>query len=357
MAILNSMGKSRAKPRSHVTVKSIADYAGVSIGSVSSVLNNHHVERRISLETVEKVRAAAAKLGYLPNISARRLRSKTGTKHNIVIAFITSYEAPLGIVNQFLSALRHAVANGTGFARDVSFSLLIEMFSAGRLREMPGLLTGDYFNAALIANTTPEDDQFLQRAHLPYPVVLVNRVIPGYSSVVEDPQSGAYSAEVLVKAKRKNLAVLHGSPLTQTTRTRVDSFVTQVTRLLGRTPSELVAETLSEEGGYQAMSRFLARGGELDGLYAATDSMALGAYHALKREGLQIPRDVAVIGVGDYEITPFFDPPLSVIGVSRQQIGDEASELLLRQLNGSSRQPEQIAIPVQTTLRESTAAR
>ena len=68
------MPKSRSKSPVRATVRGIADAAGVSIGSVSSVLNNRHVERRISPATVEKIRAAAAELGYLPNISARRLR-------------------------------------------------------------------------------------------------------------------------------------------------------------------------------------------------------------------------------------------------------------------------------------------
>jgi hypothetical protein len=72
-----SVGKTKPmkKPRGRATVRGIAAEAGVSIGAVSSVLNNRHVERRIAPETVEKIRAAAAGLGYLPNISAKRLRS------------------------------------------------------------------------------------------------------------------------------------------------------------------------------------------------------------------------------------------------------------------------------------------
>src|SRR6185503_9878340 len=140
----------------------------------------------------------AARLGYLPNIGARRLRSPAGVKNSLVLAFVTSYEAPLGLVSDLIYELRQSVVAG-GAGR--SFSVVIEMFSAGHLGEMPGLLTSDHFNAAIITNTTADDDQFLHRTHLSYPVVLVNRAIPGYSSVVEDPNCGARAAEVLVHAK------------------------------------------------------------------------------------------------------------------------------------------------------------
>src|SRR5206468_572182 len=103
------MSRSPRKSTPRVTVKSIADYAGVSIGAVSSVLNNRHVERRISIETVEKIRAAVAKFGYLPNLSARRLRSRESTKNNLSLALITSYEAPIPLINHFIFALRRVV--------------------------------------------------------------------------------------------------------------------------------------------------------------------------------------------------------------------------------------------------------
>ena len=80
------MKKTPQPPTARVTVRDLAAAAGFTIGTVSTVLNNRHVERRIPLETVEKIRGTAARLGYLPDIGARRLRSGTGLKHNIVIA-------------------------------------------------------------------------------------------------------------------------------------------------------------------------------------------------------------------------------------------------------------------------------
>lgn len=338
-----------------VTVRSIAQAAGVSIGSVSSVLNNRHIERRISVETVEKIRAAATRLGYLPNISARRLRSGTAAKNDVVLALVTSFEAPIPLVNHFIIALRQAVEAGRSGRARFAFSLLIEMYAAGRLRELPGLLTGDHFNAAIIMNTVAEDDQFLTRSHLPYPVVLVNRTVRDYASVVEEPTSGSRSAEILFHGRRRRLAVLHGNPLTQTTQVRVDSFIQRAAELTGRPPAEIIAAELSELSGYATMRKFLARRTPIDGLYTVSDALALGAYRAIKETGLQMPRDLAVVGVGDYDIAPFFDPPLSSVGVSHQELARRASELLLRQLEpGGGKPGERVVIPVVDVLRAST---
>jgi len=349
------MAKVKRKTKERVTVQNIADHAGVSIAAVSSVLNNRQVERRISPETVEKIRAASAKLGYLPNISARRLRSGTSQKNNIVLAFVTSYEAPLSLASHLIVQLRQLVSGGSG-STDMTFSLMVEMFPAGKLREMPGLLTGDHFNAAIITNTTPEDDQFLIRSHLPFPVVLVNRAIPRYSCVVEDPEAGGLAGGALIRARRRNLAVLYGTPLTQTTQSRVDSFVRATAGQLGRPPREIVAGRLSEAAAYDAMIRFLDREEKIDGLYAVTDGMALGAYHAIKEKGFSIPKDIAVVGVGDYEISAFFDPPLSVVGVQRGELGKEAGRLLMRQLEEPGRPPLKVEIPVESVMRASTGA-
>jgi LacI family transcriptional regulator len=250
--------------------------------------------------------------------------------------------------------MRSAAAVGQAGPHARSFSLLIEMFAAGQLSQLPGLLMGDHFNAALIANTTPEDDAFLGRTHLPYPVVLVNRSVPGYPCVIEDPAAGTRAAELLVRSKRTRLAVLHGHPLTQTTRTRVDGFLAATNRLLGRPTEVIEAASLSEAGAHDAMTRFFGRKGGIDALYAVTDSLALGAYHAIKRCGYRIPHDISVVGVGDYENAPYFDPPLTCVGVSRDEIGARASQLLLHLLDQTQTEPARVQIPLRTVLRQST---
>lgn len=348
------MSQASRKNSHRINLTDIAAAAGVSVGSVSSVLNNRHLERRIPQETAQRIREMAGRMGYLPNISARRLRSRTEMKNNVLIALVTSFEAPIPLINHFINAVRQEAEAEEFSHQEYSFSLMIEMYHAGRLCEMPGLLTGDHFNAAIILNTTSEDDRFLTRSHLPYPVVLVNREIPGYACVVEEGSSGSRTAQLLLERRGSRLAVLHGVPLTQITQHRVDSFLKRSSELSGLPVSEIRADRLSEIAGYEAMQKFFRSGGKCDGLYAVSDALALGAYHAIREKGLKIPRDISVVGVGDYEISPFFDPPLSCIGVSHKELADQASNILFRQLFGRA-DALRIYAPITESLRESLA--
>lgn len=342
--------------RPRAGLKEIAALAGVSVGSVSSVLNNRHLERRIPIETAEAIRKAAAQLGYLPNISARRLRSGTGPKNSVLLALITSFEAPIPLIHHFLLALRQEAEAGNLPPSDYACSLMIEMFSAGRLRDMPGLLTGDHFNAAIVLNTVAEDDLFLTRSHLPYPAVLVNRSIPGYTSVMEEAVCGIRPADIFARIKRTQFAVLHGSPLTQSTERRVSGFMRRASELNGKAAHEIVAGKLSEAAAYEATAAYLAANPRprCDALYCVSDALAVGAYRAIKEAGLSIPGDIAVIGVGDYQTAAFMDPPLSCIGVAHTALAEIAGRQLIRMLLGEPNAKETVHAPTVESLRAST---
>ena len=88
-----------------VTVQDIAREIGLSASSVSAVLSGQHVKRRIATKTVERVMAAARKLRYVPNVTARSLRAKDAATKHVVLSILTSYEAPVFLVTQALRAL------------------------------------------------------------------------------------------------------------------------------------------------------------------------------------------------------------------------------------------------------------
>ncbi|AHF93156.1 transcriptional regulator [Opitutaceae bacterium TAV5] len=365
MNMLKKKPSASPSPRSgRAGLKDIAALAGVSVGSVSSVLNNRHLERRITHETAQAIRKAAARLGYLPNIGARKLRGGGSAKNSLFLALVTSFEAPIPLINHFILALRREVEASTLAQADCTCSVMIEMFSAGHLREMPGLTTGDHFNAAIILNTVAEDDLFLARTPLPFPAVLVNRAVPGCTSVIEPDTCGSRPAEVFAGTRRSRHAVLHGSPLTQITQSRVANFLRRSAELTGTPAVEVVAEQLSEAAGYEAMKSYLktyekptgrsGRSQRCDSLYAVSDALAMGAYRAIREHGLSIPDDIAVIGVGDYQMSPFFDPPLSCIGVSHAELAELASRQLIRALTSPGAAPATIRASLIETLRAST---
>lgn len=344
-------GKSASKPA--VTIYEIAEHVGVSPAAVSSALANRGVERRLSEATVSKIRKAAVDLGYVPNMAGRRLRAHKAATRQFDLAILTSFEAPLPLVGQALHALQRAVDLQSN--EHTSYAVAIEMFHAGRLKEKPGLLDANRYHGVMITNTLAEDDQFLANARLPYPVVVLGRRIPSYCCVLESPDVvGRRSAEVLWDAGRRQPAILHGRSLTYTTANRVDSFKRVVREKFGREPAVLVSEGLQPEQAAATLEAFFAQGSTCDGLFVVTDSLAIGAYQVIKRCGRRIPADVAVVGVGDYELAEYFDPPLTTVAGSNEAMVAEAVPLLFRILRGEKDAPREVIVVPPVFLRAST---
>ncbi len=338
------------------TLKDIAKRADVSASTVSAVLNHKQVERGIPEKTAQKVLKVARALGYVPNLAARRLRDRKNGVQRIVVAILTSYEAPLRLVSQALQALEEVINERapSGFA----FSVRIEMFHAGRLKELPDLIEGTRFNGVIITNTVAADDDFLARARLRFPVVLLGRSIPGYSSVSEKPgELGERVAEVFASIGRRKLAVLCPRLLTQATKGRLTAFMDAAFRITGEFPVKIECLSLSVKGGYEGLVAYLGVGGHCDGLFAVTDSLAIGAYHAIKENGQTIPTDIAVIGMGDHEASAFLDPPLTSFSHVQYALTRKAAENLLAILWGEQRTPMRVEVPVVGRLRESTGHR
>ncbi|MCR6630383.1 MAG: LacI family transcriptional regulator [Magnetospirillum sp.] len=291
-----------------VTIYEIAEHVGVSPAAVSSVLANRGVERRLSEETIRKVREAARELGYVPNMAGRRLRAHKSATRQFDLAILTSFEAPLPLVGQALHALQRAVDLQTN--EHTRYAVAIEMFHAGRLVEKLGSLDTNRYHAVMITNTLPDDDAFLAKTQLPYPVVVLGRRIPNYHCVLEAPDFvGRRAAETLLNSGATKLAILHGKSLTHTTANRVAAFEQVVKERTGHLPTVLVSSDLRPQQGAATIEEFFAKGGTFDGLFTVTDSLGLGAYQVIKARGHKIPDDIAVVGVGDFEFAEFFDPP------------------------------------------------
>jgi len=343
--------KAAGKPA--VTIYEIAKHVGVSPAAVSSTLSNRHVERRLATDTVRKIREAAASLGYVPNMAGRRLRAHKSATRQFDLAIVTSFEAPLPLVGQVLKALQNAVDIQTD--ETTRYAVSIEMYHAGRLSEKPALLDANRYHGVIITNTLPKDDAFLGEARLPYPVVVLGRRIPRYCCVLEAPDFvGRRSAEVLLDARCQRPAILHGRQLTHTTADRLAAFTKAVRERDGHEPVAIVSAGLQPRDGAAAMEDFFARGGQLDGLFSVNDSLAAGAYQAIKVSGRRIPEDIAVVGVGDYELAEYLDPPLTTVAGGNDAMVAEAVPMLFRLLRGEENVPAEILVVPPIFLRSST---
>ncbi|MEO7412288.1 MAG: LacI family DNA-binding transcriptional regulator [Opitutaceae bacterium] len=336
-----------------VTIYDIAKHVGISSGAVSSALANRGEERRLAAATVQRIRTAATELGYVPNMAGRRLRAHKSATRQFDLAILTSFEAPLPLVGQALHALQRAVdLQATEHTR---YAVAIEMFHAGRLKEKPSLLDANRYHGVIITNTLPEDDKFLATARLPGAVVILGRRISNYCCVLEAPDFvGRRSAEILLEAGCKQPAILYGRALTHTTADRLAAFKRVIKEKLGRNPVCLASLGLQPHEGASMIEEFYAKDGKLDGLFAVHDSLAIGAYRAIKQSGRKIPENVAVVGVGDYELAEFFDPALTTVAGANDAMVAEAIPLLFRILRGETAGPQEVCVVPPVYLRESS---
>ncbi len=336
-----------------VTVRTIADHVGVSPAAVSTVLANRHVERRLAAATVERIRQAVRELGYVPNVAARRLRAHDPAVHSMDLGILTSFEAPLFLVSRTLRQVQAAVDARS--APDRRFSVSIDIFHAGRLREMPGLLNASRFNGVIISNTLPADDAFLRSTTLPYAVVVQGRRLENYCCVLETPgEGGRRAAEIMLAGGRRRPVVLTPALLTETTADRAAAFCTALAEHGVAEPHTVAAKGFTPASGAAAVQAHLAADRDCDGIFAVTDTLALGAFHALKVAGRRVPADVAVIGVGDHEHADFFAPPLTCVGPSYDLVVEEIVTLLFSLMNRRRVKPTAVFVPPTVTVRGST---
>ena len=346
------MTPSSRKPA--VTIYEIAEHVGVSPAAVSSVLANRQVERRIGENTARRIREAVEKLGYVPNMTGRRLRSQASSARQFDLAILTSFEAPLPFVWQALRAMQ--LEADARASNDTRFTISIEMYHAGRLSEKPGLLSADRYHGVIITNTLPADDRFLAGAKLPYASVVLGRSIPGYFCVHEIPdREGRRSAELLLGAGCKKLAVIHGNLLTQATANRIAAFREKARAKTGRDPVLIKCKGFSAADAIRVLRGRFARRWNCDGLFAIGDSLAVGACQFFRQQGLEVPGDVAIVSTGDNELVEFIYPSLTVTSGSQDTMVVEAVPLLFSQLLGGRKTPpREILVESPVRVRDST---
>ncbi len=333
-----------------ISLQQLAEFTGLSVSAVSSVLNNKWKERRISEDSKQRVLVAAQELGYVPNIFARKLGAHRSGTNQALLAIVTSFDVPLALVSRSATALHRAINK---VSADTHYTVTIDMFERGELPKLAGFMKPHQFSGAIIANTSEVDDQFIAGVTIPYPVVLINRVLPHYASVNVSRETGSGAAKILMDAGCQRCAVFlqtHGSSVMTK---RANDFA-ETMRGAGRSVTIAPCSGRSELEGYNATRELLRHNSQVDGIFVVNDSLAIGAYHAIHKSGRSIPQDIQIVGVGDHTASPFLYPPLTCIGSSEDQLHQAAADLLLGLISGKEKGAPHRYLPQRVVRRQST---
>jgi DNA-binding LacI/PurR family transcriptional regulator len=331
-----------------VTMHDVAARAGVSIKTVSNVVNGYP---HIRPETRTRVEDAIRHLGYRVNISARNLRQgRTGMIGLALPELSLPYFAELAD-----SVMRAAEARG--------LVVLIEQTGAHRERELQVLgsahrrLTDGLLFSPL--GLEPEETGLLD---VDYPLVLLGERMFGgpvdHVTMANVEASRAATAHLIERGCRR-VAVIgaHAGETMGSAHLRLEGYRAALADAGIPYDPALVAEAglWHRSTGAQAMHRLLDGGVELDGVFGMNDALALGALHVLHARGWDVPRQVAVIGFDDVDDARYSEPQLSSIAPGREQIAETAVQMLAERIAGSTASPRRVVADYELVERESTA--
>ena len=333
-----------------VTMQDVAKAAGVSIKTVSNVVNDYPFIRP---DTRRRVLESIATLRYQPNLSARGLRSgRTGAVSLVIPDLRNAYFAELA--DAFMRAASQrglsVVIEQSGADRDRELAIL----TGPRMRMVDGVL----FSAL---GLRPDDSALLEVAT---PLVLLGEQImngPTDHVTMENINGAKAATEHLLSLGRRRLLALGAHP--DRVHGSAGLRLTGYREALGEAGVPYAAELVVEVwawhrfDGAEAMRSVLAAGIEFDGIIAFNDSIALGAMRVLQEAGLRIPQDVAVIGFDDIDEAQYSMPTLSTIEPGREEIADVAIRLLLERISAGAEAgpPRQVKAHFRLIQRESTA--
>ena len=329
----------------------MAEHAGVSVGTVSNVLNRPGV---VAAGTRERVLAAIAALGFVRNESARQLRAG----HSRTIGLVV-----LDIANPFFTDVARGVedvANAQGLAVILCNSDDVAAKEAAHLE----VLAEQRVQGVLITPTaelSPAVDAMRARG---VPVVLVDRRAPGpdqCSVAVDDVQGGRLAAEHLLERGHRRIAFVGGSsglPQVQERHRGVEEAVLETAgsddALVVFSPAKLVVAT-----GREAAEAIIGMpaGRRPTAAICANDLLALGMLQEMTRHGVRVPDEFAIVGYDDIEFASAAAVPLSSVRKPRQDLGRRAAELLLDEARNDEHLHEQLLFEPTLVVRESSMVR
>lgn len=337
--------------KKNITALDVAKKAGVSPTTVSFVLNKVD-GMRIPDQTRQRVLQAAEELNYHPNSSAQKMaRGKTN-----VIGLVIRQNPEKAYADLFLPQVMHGINSVT---RRAGYNiLLIPLPPEENGGEFYRLIRERHVDGLLISGPTEDDlelnNLFKEGAKMVLMGALKDSLIP---MVDIDNHKAAYEAVThLLDFNHKQIAFISNAPF---------NYLSSQDRLAGykealNSRGILINEEFifmadrTPESGYLAMKSLLSQKKIPSAVFIASDTVALGALHALHEANIKIPDDMAVIGFDDIPLSEFINPPLSTVHLPAYSLGQASASLLIQQLTEQIPQQEQIFLKTRLVIRSTS---
>jgi len=328
-----------------VTIKDIARYSGVSVSTVSRVLNK---KPDVNTETELRVKNAIKKLGYRPSSMARALVLKKSNVLGFVVPDITNPNFP--------ELARGVVEKAKHFGYAVIF------FDTNHDNEVEkeaiNLLKSNQVDGILVSFSEANQVELSRLKEENVPAVQIYRKSPKsvISTIAIDNVDSAYQAvKYLISLGHRRIGHLTTGISTLSGAERLEGYKKAYREFGYEYKDEWIySGSHCSDTGYEGMNVFLDQDEPVTAVFASHDLMAVGAYEAIFNRNLTIPGDVSIIGHDNIEVSRLIHPKLTTIDTNKNKLGQAGVELLLEEMSGNSRINREVIFKTELIVRDST---
>jgi LacI family transcriptional regulator len=309
-----------------VTIRDVASKAGVSVTTVSRVVN---YKDDVSEETTKKVLAVVEELGYASSLAARGMRSHRTNVIGLIIPEVASYycQEILRGVNQAIAMLDKALIVYTSGVID-------RENIANHERSYVTLLNGSITDGAIVV--TPTATRFITQA--PLVIIDPNNEAPDYPSIIATNQEGALAAmKYLTGLGHRRIGYITGRMELVSSNLRLQGYKDGLAAAgISLSEDSIEIGDYTTETAAVCARKLLSRPDRPTAIFAANDMSAMGVYQAARELGLHIPGDLSVMGFDNLHEAAYLDPPLTTIDQFIEKMGTLATEMLVKLMEGES---------------------
>jgi LacI family transcriptional regulator len=307
-----------------ITIKDLARELKISPSTVSRALKDHP---DISKETKRAVNELAKRLNYQPNAVALSLKQRRSNTIGVIIPEIVHY---------FFSSVISGIED---IAYDAGFNVIICQSNERYEREVANAKTllANRVDGVLVSISKDTEDY----AHLynfrnnNIPIVFYDRVVPGFFAdqvIIDDFDASYRATQHLIESGRQHIAHFAGPQKLLIGKQRKDGYLKALNKAGLEVDEELIIEADNFEKARIAIIQLLNSGKKFDALFATNDLTAIGAMQTIKKQGLSIPNDIAVVGFSDGRFSGITEPNLTSVDQHGYEMGTIATQMLLRRI-------------------------
>lgn len=333
-----------------LTLDEIGKLAGVSRATVSRVVNNFP---NINQEVRERVQRVIEETGYQPNLAARSLASKTS---NIIGLFVPSVVQFI-FADPYLSALIPGISQACN-ANEYTLALFLFHSEEEEQKQFKRILGFGMIDGLIITDDRRDREFMPQLLDRDIPFVLMGRPAAHAEKinfVDSDNRAGAYlGVKHLIRLGYQRIGMI-STTMNTAAEDRTEGYrQALVEQGLPFNPDLIIEGDFTEASGYRAMQRLLSQ--NPDSVFVASDTMAIGALHALHDAKLRIPEDIAVVSFDDLPTAAVANPPLTTVRQPIRRTGSLAVETLLDVIETGKDPVRHIFLPTELVIRSSCGA-